>query len=294
LSKFIFITFSVSFAMSIKKKILFFVIGITFLSSLYCFGRHVEDQRWLDREARRIVASAGATDRRGQILAIRDYLRLHVRHEGAPHDHRPFLRASAREILESGQGYCGEASRACVNLLCQLGIPARRINLYGRINHVIVEVSLADGSEILVDPQDNPETNRYFDRKDRHLDSIIGDREYPFSAYSTIHLRRIPIVGTFIQRVRLRNSPITWAMENPWLIKTLFASLISLSMLNLVVLDRLLMKFYAARLGVRLVHARPGGDPGTEPSKEGSAPCTLQFPAPRMGQQSVEALGFER
>ena len=185
-------------------------------------------------------------------MAVRDYVRHHVRHHGAPHNGRPFLRATARETLESGLGYCGESSRAYINLLGTLGISARRINLYGQMNHVITEVRLEQGRDILIDPQQNQLTNAYFDTQDRELDSIIGTGRSMFTSYSTIHIRRVPIIGGFIQRVRMRHSMVTWIMENPWLIKALLAAGACAWLLVLTAMDRLLIELYAQRLGVRL------------------------------------------
>jgi Transglutaminase-like superfamily len=247
--------------MSGKKKLAFAIAGMLLVACVYCIGRSDQEQRWLARRAREIVAVAGARDRRAQIVAVRDYVRRQVQHEGAPHDDRPFLRATAREILESGQGYCGESSRAFINLVGHLGIPARRINLYGAMNHVIVEVNLAEGRDILIDPSENPRTNGYFDGQDREIDSIVGSGASEFKDYSTIHLRRFPIVGTIIQRVRLRNSPITWIMEDPWLIKAILAAACLTLLLILMALDRMLIRHYSTRLGVRFV--RDGGRPGS-------------------------------
>jgi Transglutaminase-like superfamily len=242
--------------MSRKRKLAFAIAGMLLVACVYSIGQSIQEQRWLARRARAIVALAGAQDRRAQIVAVRDHVRRHVKHEGAPHDDRPFLRATAREVLESGRGYCGESSRAFINLVGNLGIPARRINLYGAMNHVIVEVNIAEGHDILVDPSDNPRTNGYFDSKDRELDSIVASSASEFSDYSTIHLRRFPIVGDVIQRVRLRNSPITWIMENPWLIKALLAATSLSSLLVVLLVDRLLIRFYATRLGVGFARRR--------------------------------------
>src|SRR5438105_3929891 len=74
----------------------------------------------------RVVQSAQATTRRGKVLAIRDYIRTHVTMESVP---RPLLRASAADILRSGKGACGEASRVFICMTALEGIPAQRVYL---------------------------------------------------------------------------------------------------------------------------------------------------------------------
>ena len=237
--------------MTFKKNLFVIALGGLLVFGAYCLSRYYDEQRWLRSKAREITSNHGAHDERSQILALRDYVRRYVRHENAPYDDRPFFRATARETLESGRGYCGESSRAYINLLGNIGISSRRINLYGDMNHVIVEVRLQSGRDILVDPQDNDRSNGFFDCQDRELDQIVGGGRSLFSDYSTIHLRRIPYLGEIVQRVRLRYSPFTWTMENPWLIKALMAAAMVVVLLALFVLDKLLLEVYAVRLGVR-------------------------------------------
>src|SRR5271157_2094840 len=217
----------------------------------HCLLRHREDQRWLAVRARQITDRAGAHTRREQIIALRDHLRRHVKWRSAPHDDRPFLRATARETLESGLGYCGESTRAFINLAHQLGISAQRVNLYGPNPHVIAEAEVRPGLSILVDPQDSPLMNGYFDRRDWTLDEAARDPGAPFLSYSNLHLRRVPLLSRYATRVRLTSSSLTWVLENPWLIEAyialIFFTLITVGLL----IDRLAVRFYAYRLGIR-------------------------------------------
>ena len=217
----------------------------------HCLLRHREDQRWLAVRARQITDRAGAHTRREQIIALRDHLRRHVKWRSAPHDDRPFLRATARETLQSGLGYCGESTRAFINLAHQLGISAQRVNLYGPNPHVIAEAEVRPGVSILVDPQDSPLMNDYFDRRDWTLDEAARDPGAPFLSYSNLHLRRVPLLSRYATRVRLTSSSLTWVLENPWLIEAyialIFFTLITVGLL----IDRLAVRLYAYRLGIR-------------------------------------------
>src|SRR5207253_1417777 len=124
------------------------------------------EQQWLRDKAADIVGGAHATTAAEEVVALRDYVRKHVRYEGVDANDRPFLRASARETLESGRGYCGEAIRAFICLARQRGIQAQRVNLYGPINHVVAEVQTGPDREVLVDVQDNPQTNPILDSQE--------------------------------------------------------------------------------------------------------------------------------
>ena len=157
-----------------KRVVWVFLMALLMLAS-YCYLCFQEEQRWLAVKARQITDQASAHTQRERIMALRDYLRRHVKWRGAAHDDRPFLRATARETLESGLGYCGESTRAFINLAHQLGIKAHRVNLYGPSPHVIAEAEVRPDVDILVDAQDSPLMNAYFDRRDWTLDEAIRD-----------------------------------------------------------------------------------------------------------------------
>jgi hypothetical protein len=250
--------------MTRTRKAALVLVASSLLFSSYCFLRYHEEQRWLAGKAHEIVDRASARTRREQVLALRDYIRRHVRYEGVPQDGRPFLRGTARETLASGRGYCGEATRSLINLAAQLGIEGQRVNLYGPpINHVVAEMEIEPASPVLVDPQDNPVTNAYLDPQDRALDEVVGCRDSMFRDYSNIHLRRLPVASHFVQRIRMKRNWLTWTLGNPWLILAdVFFSLPLLAVLGIAV-DRLVLRFYAYRLGV--LHLFSSGQPSTEP-----------------------------
>jgi hypothetical protein len=218
--------------------------------SCYYDWRHLRDRRWLAETAHRVVESAGARTPRERAMALRDFVRSRVTFRGAQHDGRPFLRATARETLESGLGYCGESTRTFVLLAKELGLEAQRVNLRGELLHVVAEVQLEGGRRVLVDPQNNPETNVYFDPRDTTVEELTVQPGSPFRDYSNLNLRRVPLLGTFVQRVKMEMSWLTWALECPELIKaSLLQCLVAVAIVGYAA-DRMLCRMYARRLGV--------------------------------------------
>lgn len=233
--------------MTRKKKIFWIVVALCVVSSLYFLLQYRCDQAWIRGKVLTILPQDRPLTHQEQILVIRDYVRAHVSCEGVDIDDRPFLRASARETLETGKGYCGEAARAFICLANSIGINARRVNLIGRINHVVVEVEMTPDRWVVVDPMHLPETNAIIDRKAWTVEQLVSDSTSPFSDYSTINMRRVPVVNLFVQRVKLYQSWFTWMLENPPLIKAGIFGLAAVTLLLLLGLDRLLFRFYLMR-----------------------------------------------
>jgi hypothetical protein len=234
-------------------------IGVLLLLSGYYALQYQREQRWLSDEAQRIVAETGASTRADQVRALRDHVRRHVRHEGVDVEGRPFFRASAKETLTSGQGYCGEATRAFICLARQLDINAQRVNISGELDHVVAEVEVEPRKWVLVDPQHNPRANGFLDQKAWSLREAITAKDSPFTEYSNLNLRRAPLVNLFVQRVKLHPGWLTWTMENPVLIKAQVDGGLAALLVGLYGLDRLLRRFYAHRLGVRMRRPCPQG-----------------------------------
>jgi hypothetical protein len=192
-------------------------VGITVLL-LVLAGREAVLQR---EEAARVRAFAGAVVReagaatpRAKAIALRDYLRANVTHIGAPVQDRPFLRATAGETLASGQGYCGEVSRVFICMARSQGIPAQRINLFGRQGHTVAEVDLGPEGLFIVDCQ-SPPTIPDLER----LDDVIRRPEY--SDYSTLNLRRTGLEVIF-SRLKFQLGYLTYLTENPHAIMAAF------------------------------------------------------------------------
>lgn len=189
--------------------------------SVEAYFQHAEDA-YVHAVAERVVRDAHATAPREQVVALRDYVRAHVTWEGAPgeNDPRPFLRATAEETLRSGVGYCGEDSRLFINLARSMGIEAQRVNLYGRVMHVVAEVELVPHERLIVDAQSPPMIDGL-----EPLDQVILRPE--FDDYYTLNLRRLHL-GWLVSRVRLEMGPLTYWLENPHALKAaLWGSLLA-------------------------------------------------------------------
>lgn len=174
--------------------------------------RQYREGQYVKAIAKEIVQKAGAVDNRSRVIALRDYLRERVTFREARHDDRPFLRATAAETLRSGKGYCGEVTRAFINMAAAVGVQAQRINLYGGANHVVAEAELRPGEEALVDSQNPPHV-----RDLEPLDQVILRPEY--NDYSTLNLRRLRL-NWLAPHVKLELGPLTYWIENPHALKS--------------------------------------------------------------------------
>lgn len=175
-----------------------------------CYLQHT-DSEYVRRVAWDIVERAQAADPESRVLALRDYLRAHVDFKDAPYDERPFLRASAGDTLRSGKGYCGEVTRAFVNLAAAVGIPAQRINLWGKRPHVVAEAEIGSERKVIVDSQSPPIV------ADLEPLTVVLER-YDYSDYYTLNLRRLHL-GWLLSRLKLEMGPLTYWTERPHGIK---------------------------------------------------------------------------
>ena len=252
-----------------RRRIYWLITVAFFLAAVYEYVQYRREQAWLGERAREIVGAASATTTQDKVLALRGYVRQHVHYEALSKEDRPYLRDTAKATLETGQGYCGEAVRAYINLAAQVGVNAQRVNLHGRLQHVVAETEVSPGKWVLVDVQDNLDANKFLDAKSMTVDQLINDPDSPFYDYSNLNLRRVPLVSSVVQRVKLHNGPLTWLVENPTLLKAVLLALADTSLIGFWGFDRLLLRFYAYRLGVRI---RRTPSPGTK-TRDGSPPC---------------------
>lgn len=208
------------------------VAAAAFSLSIFQFHLHRENRVYLALRAAEIVRDAGAVTPREKVVAIRDYLRANVNHDGFPIEGRPFFRHSGAEILRTGKGWCGEVTRAFIVLAREVGIPAQRINLYGRVLHVVAEAEVAPGERVVVDSQNPP----YIPDLEP-LDKVIQRPE--FDDYYTVNLRRLRM-SWLVTRVKFEVGPLTYILESPnrlkailWLILSAFAAGTHLARLSL-------------------------------------------------------------
>ena len=106
---------------------------------------------------REVLEGAAGQDIDSKVIALRNYVRTHVRNVNFSAQGRPFFRDTAADTLRSGRGRCGEATRVFVNMARAAGIPAQRLYLEGRKAHVVAAVDAGDGRTLIVDA-----TNRFY------------------------------------------------------------------------------------------------------------------------------------
>lgn len=224
----------------LRPKVSTMLIVVSLSLALIEDVRHENHRRYVGRIAQRVVSEAGAVDNRAKVIALRDYIRTHVSKEGISADGRPFLRDSAADTLKSGRGYCGEASRSFIAMARELGIPAQRINLTGRMPHVVADAEIAPGLWRIVDSQNPPQIVDL-----EPLDIVILRPE--FDDYYTINLRRLHI-SWFVSRIKFQPGPLTNFLEYPHKIKVFFW-VCSAMLIGLMKASRLAFRLLLLRRG---------------------------------------------
>jgi hypothetical protein len=152
-------------------------------------------------------ALAGVPDNfDAKVVALRDYIRTHVRNIEFKGLTRPFLRDTAADTLRTGKGRCGEAARVFVNMARAAGIDAQRLYLEGEKSHVITVVGHEDGTVLIVDSSADP---TYF----QHLEPLAAlTKHKEFRTFSTWRrtraLRALP--SNFVSL-----GPLAYLFENP-------------------------------------------------------------------------------
>jgi hypothetical protein len=167
------------------------------------------EQRRQDDYVRAVTREALAgvpDDFDAKVLALRDYVRTHVRNVEFAGLTRPLLRDTAADTLRTGKGRCGEATRVFVNMARAAGIDAQRLYLEGEKSHVVSVVSKDDGALLIVDSSADP---TYFPDLEP-LSSFSSHKE--FNNYSTWRrmrsLRALP--SSFVS-----HGPLAYLFENP-------------------------------------------------------------------------------
>ncbi|MDT5269117.1 MAG: Transglutaminase-like superfamily [Acidobacteriota bacterium] len=196
--------------------------------------RQDEYVRAVTREA---LAGIPANDFDAKVVALRDYIRTHVRNIEFRGLTRPFLRDTAADTLRTGKGRCGEAARVFVNMARAAGIHAQRLYLEGEQSHVISVVGRDDGAVLIVDSSADP---TYFQELEP-LSAFASHKEFrTFSTWRrTRALRALP--SNFVSL-----GPLPYLFENPHALLACLCFLASATTFALAV--------YTAR---RLPHPRP-------------------------------------
>ena len=203
-----------------------------------CVAQHREGE-YVRLVAAGVAKESQAADELAAVVALRDHVRRSVRHRGYRRRGRPFLRATAAEILRSGRGHCGEATRAFINMADALGIRAQRLYLEGRMPHVVAEVRLKGGGRLIVDSYDEPYIPEL-----ATLEQVMQRPE--FSSYSSLNLRRALAPFTSF---RLDLGPLAYYLENPRAIRAALYLLLAAACLGFKFLSAPVLNYLRRRRG---------------------------------------------
>jgi hypothetical protein len=179
----------------------------------------------------REVAPSGRIAAREELVRLKRRLARSIHwDEARMHAPRPLLRASARRVLETGEGFCGENARVAVRLLRLGGIDAHRLYLVGeRWGHVVVEHRW-DGGWRLFDAHVDPRT-QLGDEQVGLIDA--GDlRAFPNRAAENPWRGsfRVPLLGRLGGMSRVRPPGILTALaETPALVAVTGGALLVLA-----------------------------------------------------------------
>lgn len=183
--------------------------------------------RWLSGVLRAVVGRPRIASRE-DLLALRRYLTAHVTFTGPPPAglRRPLLRASARETLESGLGWCGENARVAVLLLNLGGVSAHRFYLRGaRWNHVAVE-HWWEGAWRFFDAHNDPGTLPPDDEVGRLTCGLLERLPNAYRERNPwIDGFRVPLHVPLLRVLRQAKlpGPVAVALESPALVRGAFA-----------------------------------------------------------------------
>jgi hypothetical protein len=205
--------------------------------------RQDEYVRAVTREA---LAGVPDDDFDAKVVALRDYIRTHVRNIQFAGLTRPLLRDTAADTLRTGKGRCGEAARVFVNMARAAGINAQRLYLEGEKSHVITVVGRDDGAVLIVDSSSDP---TYFPDLEP-LSAVSKHNEFrTFSTWRrTRALRALP--SNFVSL-----GPLAYLFENPHALLACFCLLASAATLALSVYAALRLPQWRAPASEKRFHA---------------------------------------
>lgn len=200
------------------------LLALALLAAGVFEAREQQRQDEYVRSVTREALTGGPADFDAKVVALRDYIRTHVRNIEFKGLTRPFLRDTAADTLRTGKGRCGEAARVFVNMARAAGINAQRLYLEGEKSHVITVVGREDGTVLIVDSSADP---TYFQNLEP-LSALTTHNEFrTFSTWRrTRALRALP--SNYVSL-----GPLAYLFENPHALLACFCFLTSAALLML-------------------------------------------------------------
>jgi hypothetical protein len=208
-----------------------FALGLALLSLAVAEAvKQKREDDYLLTHAREALRDVPADDFNARLTSLRDYVRARVHNVNFPARGRPFLRNTAAEILRTGRGRCGEATRAFVNLARAEGFDAQRLYLDGLRLHVLTVVRAPDGRRLVVDAYDKP-----YVAEIEPLERLLDDHT-EFASYSTLGFRRLWLLRSLPSN-EIDLGPLNYLLENPHALSSLLwfaASALALTLAELL------------------------------------------------------------
>ena len=212
-----------------------------------------KDSQYVRQVALEVSGQARTTDQMSTVIALRDYVRKHVSRAQYPARGRPYLRDTAADILRSGKGRCGEATRAFIGLAETFGIPAQRLYLEGQRRHVVALVTLDRGERLIVDSSETP----YIQDVER-LDHLLQHPEFDY--YSSFNRPRMVVP---VPRNAAHLGPLVFYLENPHALRSIAWLLLGVTCISFRLLQR---RFFHARKTQTEADAAPENSWQTAPA----------------------------
>jgi hypothetical protein len=148
---------------------LVFLIGIVYNLAQYATDKKVLD--WYISELRSQGVISDTLAAYDVALSVRDHLLVDINYDLNTCEFfdlatRPFWSYRVSEIIDHREGQCVESTRLMVNIFSRLGIPSRKVYLFGDKMHCVMEVH--DGGQwVLLDTINSPPGFKEFSDAER-------------------------------------------------------------------------------------------------------------------------------
>jgi hypothetical protein len=156
------------------------IVNVLFLVGIiYNLAQYATDNKVLDSYIDELRSQAVISDTLSAYdvtLSVRDHLLVDINYDLKTCEFfdlttRPFWSYRVSDIIEHREGQCVESTRLMVNIFSRLGIPSRKVYLFGDKMHCVMEVH--DGREwILLDTINSPAGFKEFSQA--HRTAVTG------------------------------------------------------------------------------------------------------------------------
>lgn len=201
-----------------------YIISALAIFSFFYFIKEVFEVLFLKRVLLKIL-NKKRIETKDDIIKIKHFLNENISYTiENRYNRRPLLRHTAKEVLESKYGFCGENARVAIKLFLLSGIRARRIYLFRKEwQHVLIEHEYQN-KWYMFDGHHDPDTIL----KDKMVANIPSENisKYPndYSNNPYLDFCRIKLFRNliFLDRLSKQKLPsfVVYFLESPQLLKS--------------------------------------------------------------------------